>query len=134
MFSVFLKCSPPKATAQSTRFIKIVNGKPQVFMNNRGAYIFGEILTLLKANKPKEPFQSALAVEVEWVYPKRKLDSEDVERIPCDKRPDIDNILKAFFDLCTKAKYFDDDSQIAQLTASKWYGDNPGIKLSIKKL
>lgn len=46
------------------------------------------------------------------------------------KRPDLDNILKAFMDGCNGVA-FDDDCQIVQVFATKFYADTAGLDVSI---
>lgn len=46
------------------------------------------------------------------------------------KRPDLDNILKAFMDGCNGVA-FHDDCQIVQVFAAKGYADTAGLDVSI---
>lgn len=47
------------------------------------------------------------------------------------KKPDVDNCLKAIFDALNGIAY-DDDSQIVEVIASKWYSENPGAKVKLE--
>ena len=56
-------------------------------------------------------------------------------RIPFDKRPDTDNLCKAFTDALVG--FWMDDSQITELHATKWYaakGEMPKIEVTIKSI
>ncbi len=48
-----------------------------------------------------------------------------------DKKPDLDNLVKFVFDSCTGI-LFDDDKQIVELTAFKWYGEVPHTVIDIE--
>jgi hypothetical protein len=47
--------------------------------------------------------------------------------IPCDTRPDCDNLCKILFDAMTRLGFWGDDSQIADLRFVKCWGDTAGI-------
>jgi len=61
----------------------------------------------------------------------KKKEMLKTETIPHIKKPDIDNIVKAISDGCNKIA-FDDDSQIYNLTASKYYSENPRVEVILK--
>ncbi len=48
-------------------------------------------------------------------------------------KPDLDNILKVVCDALNKIAY-DDDKQIVQMFISKYYGENPYIKIEIEEV
>jgi Holliday junction resolvase RusA-like endonuclease len=50
-----------------------------------------------------------------------------------DKKPDIDNILKAIFD-SLNGYAFADDVQIVQVYAEKQYADEPFVEVEIDEL
>jgi Holliday junction resolvase RusA-like endonuclease len=50
-----------------------------------------------------------------------------------DKKPDIDNILKAIFD-SLNGYAFADDVQIVQVYAEKQYADEPFLEVEIDEL
>lgn len=62
-----------------------------------------------------------------WPYTsatgKRVRDSREL--LPMDKRPDVDNVLKAMLDTMTTIGFWLDDGQIASLAATKWRGPSP---------
>jgi Holliday junction resolvase RusA-like endonuclease len=55
---------------------------------------------------------------------------EGIER-PC-KKPDCDNILKAYFDAMNKIVY-DDDSQIVEIYSKKVYGTIGMVEVLIRE-
>lgn len=49
------------------------------------------------------------------------------------KKPDADNLVKGVFDSLNKIAW-EDDNQVAKLTAVKVYGESPGIEIYVKEL
>lgn len=64
---------------------------------------------------------------------KRPLENRELEKIFVDKRPDLDNYVKAFLDASDKI-LFKDDGQIAAITAQKLYSLNPRIEIVIERM
>lgn len=62
---------------------------------------------------------------------KNPLKNWELEKIFVDKRPDLDNYVKAFLDASDKI-LFKDDGQIAAMTAQKLYSNNPRIEVEIE--
>lgn len=75
-----------------------------------------------------------------YIYPpkriaevkKKRLELES-EIIYVDKRPDIDNYIKAVLD-CSNEILFKDDGQVAALSSQKLYSLNPRIEIEIISL
>jgi Holliday junction resolvase RusA-like endonuclease len=75
-----------------------------------------------------------------YIYPpkriaemkKKRLELES-ETIYVDKRPDIDNYIKAVLD-CGNEILFKDDGQVAALSSQKLYSLNPRIEIEITSL
>jgi len=75
-----------------------------------------------------------------YIYPpkriaevkKKRLELES-EIIYVDKRPDIDNYIKAVLD-CSNEILFKDDGQVAALSSQKLYSLNPRIEIEITSL
>ena len=81
-------------------------------------------------------FKGAIKVDILWAYPFRKSETKkrrEMEIIPCDTRPDADNILKGFLDVLTKLHYWEDDAQISELHFKKVWSSLPGIRLGIEQ-
>ena len=51
-----------------------------------------------------------------------------------NKKPDIDNILKAIFDAIGDGFCYEDDCQITQVTAEKVYAEEPFVEVTIDEL
>lgn len=52
---------------------------------------------------------------------------------PCQKKPDIDNIIKSIFDALNTIA-FDDDKQITLMLVKKVYGEVPRIEVRLTEL
>lgn len=99
---------------------------------------------LVKAmqSRPSRPLSAPLRVRVEFVFTRPKHHygtgryAGVVKRsapIHHTTRPDADNCLKLVFD-ALNGVYWRDDALIASLTATKRYGEAPGIMLTIEEL
>ena len=134
----WVECIPPKATAQaSTMIMRRADGTPFIGKAKRGVKTREELMTLLMPFRPLVPFEGAIYLEVDWVYPWRKSEPKKNKtdgRMPCSTRPDADNLVKFLGDIFQRLGYFLDDSQIADLRFRKWWGDRPGIGVKMGRV
>nr|DAZ31979.1 MAG TPA: Endodeoxyribonuclease RusA [Caudoviricetes sp.] len=95
----------------------------------------------LRLLNPKIIEKGAIFVSMTfYIYPpkriaevkKKRLELES-EAIYVDKRPDIDNYIKAVLD-CSNEILFKDDGQVAALSSQKLYSLNPRIEIEITSL
>ncbi|MDT2580220.1 RusA family crossover junction endodeoxyribonuclease [Enterococcus raffinosus] len=95
----------------------------------------------LRLMNPKIIEKGAIFVSMAfYIYPpkritevkKKRLELES-EAIYVDKRPDIDNYIKAVLD-CSNEILFKDDGQVAALSSQKLYSLNPRIEIEITSL
>lgn len=133
MTSFFLKCVPPKTTSQQ-KGVMIIGGKPRFFKKKKIESSERLLSLMLAQHRPAEPIGGALIVSVDWVYPwllcHTKADKAK-GRIPCDTRPDVDNLCKTLMDCMTKVGFWSDDAQVASLLFRKWWGEESGIGITI---
>ena len=138
MKSFRLNIVPPTTTAQQKK-IRIIQkgGKHMPMMYDPKSVVEAKekLKGHLLEHVPPSPLMGPLAVEIDWVWPWRKSELKGrinaYDRFPCDNRPDIDNLCKAFFDCMTNTGFWGDDSQIYDLRFRKWWGDKPGIEVKI---
>lgn len=125
---------PPKTTAQG-KGVFVVNGKPRFFERARNKRDTEAIIAMLAPHKPPVPFDGPLQVNVEWHFPYRKSERKSIVKsgvpIPNDKRPDLDNLEKAFLDAMTRLGYWHDDGQIAWKQTRKLWSARPRIDVFI---
>lgn len=48
-------------------------------------------------------------------------------------RPDASNCIK-FYEDCLKGLLFEDDSQVVEITARKWYAEKPKVVIKVERL
>ncbi|WP_107839518.1 RusA family crossover junction endodeoxyribonuclease [Metasolibacillus meyeri] len=91
-------------------------------------------------NKPQEPLQGALRLEVDiYVMPPKKYHTKPKQALiargelrPVTK-PDIENLLKGIMDGMTGIIYRD-DAQIVELVARKWYSMEPRAEIKVQQI
>ena len=139
--SFFIKCNPPKHTAQaSSRILK--NFKTGKFFigkqeNSLAAQAKNEIIALMAQYVPDQPIEGAVELVIRWNYPFRSSEPKK-NRLwgwkYCDTRPDADNICKMLLDCMTRLGFWQDDAQVARLEFGKYWSVNPGIGIEINTL
>jgi Holliday junction resolvase RusA-like endonuclease len=125
-----------------------VPGKPEALKRHR-TYRFGSkninvdpssaakdsFLVRACSHRPKEPIREALAVVMEFRFPRPKshYTSKGIRStapLYHTSRPDADNLAKFVAD-ALNGIFWHDDSCIAQLIVEKKYGATPGVFLRI---
>jgi Holliday junction resolvase RusA-like endonuclease len=134
--SFTIQCNPPKSTHQgSMRIMKRKDGSQFVgkFASSKGKAAQNDLMSMLTPHRPEKPFLDPVTCEIQWVYPYRKTEKKRNigKLIPCDTRPDCDNLAKMIFDSMTRLGFWNDDSQVYRLTFSKFWGEQAGISVKI---
>ena len=139
MINFRVSCIPPKATHQaSARIMKRKDGTQFVgkFANSKGKKAQDDLMTLLSAHTPEVPMEGPLLLSIIYVYPWRKSEPKK-NRVTglkdCDTRPDCDNLAKMLQDVMTRLAFWNDDSQVSRLYFAKFWGDQPGITISVSR-
>ncbi len=132
-----IQCNPPKSTHQgSMRIMKRKDGSQFVgkFASSKGKAAQNDLTTLLLPHRPSNPFLGPVTCEITWVYPYRKTEKKKNigKLIPCDVKPDCDNLFKMIGDCMTRLGFWQDDSQVYRLTFSKFWGPDAGITVKIE--
>lgn len=121
----------------------VAKGRPRV--GKFGTYTPTKTLnyeTLVKelfiiSNQPK--LEDGLAANIKAYFPITKSTSKKAAELMRNglirhtKKPDADNIAKICLDALNKLA-FDDDSQIVDLSISKYYSDNPRVEIEIESI
>lgn len=131
-----IHCIPPKATHQaSLRIMKRKDGSQFVgkFAKSKGKQAQNDLMTLLMPHVPASPIQDPVRLYVKWVYPYRSSEPKKnrIGQIPCNTRPDVDNLFKTLGDCMTRLGFWLDDSQVYSLTFEKFWDEVPCIYIEI---
>lgn len=136
---IVLNINPPTTTAQSAaRIFKSRDGRLFIGKNRqkgRFAREWNTLEHLLAIRTPTQPFVGALSISVRLVYPWRSGESKKTRSlgmIPKSTKPDLDNLAKYLLDLMQKNGYYSNDSQVCELKLTKFWGENPCVKISLK--
>ena len=119
-------------------------GRPRFFARGKFVQVYtdaatkkheNELAKQAKAQLPSdyEKLSGPLAVDLKFYMPRPKsLPKKDWEGYHW-KKPDLDNMEKILWDSLNDIVW-NDDSQIAYISASKRYSDEPGIKMTVVPL
>ena len=130
----------PQSLQTSGKRLCIVAGRPRFFRSKEAEAFRRNVTALCLPHRPAAPLNGPLHVELTFVLPRPgRLDSRRYPdaRIPCDRRPDTSNLVKAFEDILTEARFWHDDGQLARHTLEKHYaarGESPCIEVAIEPL
>lgn len=137
---IYLKCNPPKTTAQAgNKILKTKSGRYFIgkMRSSKARQTESDLISLLYPYVPAEPLKGALKVEIRWVYGWRKSETKKNKakgEMWCVSRSDCDNLCKMFNDILTRLGFWIDDAQIAVLHFEKLYSNEPRIELKITQL
>lgn len=84
--------------------------------------------------RPLEPMSGPIAVSITFYMPKPK--SAPKRKVYCDKKPDVDKLIRSTLDSMTGV-IFNDDGQVVQITATKEYAtpEEPvGAAISVSQI
>lgn len=117
----------PKAQPRVKAFVR--GGRAGVYTPKTADDWKSAIIEAAKPYVPQLPVEGPVQVEIIYYLKRpqrlmRKIDPDT--SIPHEKKPDIDNLNKAVFDALTMVKLWNDDSQVYQITAKKYYHSKSG--------
>ncbi len=107
-----------------------IAGKARLYTPKRTRAHEGAIAFAVREHYDGPPLEGPLCLELLFVVsrPKRLRRKKDPEGlIPHDKKPDLDNLVKAALDGLTQAGIWRDDAQVARLTTEKVYAEKDGL-------
>lgn len=117
---------------QSVRFTKFGPAYP----SKKKVKYMKDLKGFLRSSFAAEPMTGPLRITLLFCFPWRKAEKKATKAKGwdfMDKRPDIDNLMKPFFDSCNDI-CFDDDGQIVSVSALKIRTDEPGIFVKLEEL
>lgn len=125
----------PQSLQFSGRRVMVRNGKPIFFKQKKAADWIKVVEWYAVPHRPASPFDGPLTLEAVYVL-KRPValnaKKHPRTRIPCTKRPDLDNLQKNLQD--SIKGFWLDDAQIVHLNIRKYYAavaETPKIEISI---
>jgi crossover junction endodeoxyribonuclease rusA len=113
----------PTVTHQD-KFISVKNGKPIIFDSHNLKEAKEIFKTGLISHIPGKVLNAPIGVELIWCFP---LEKNKVDGDYYTKKPDVDNLAKAFIDQMTKLKFWKDDSHVSKLVSEKRYNAICGV-------
>lgn len=93
--------------------------------------------TALGPFRPETPLDGPLSLVLELTWPWRKSDSKRTRlagQIPCDVKPDCDNVAKTIADVMVLLGFLRADQQIVSLIVTKWIGAVPGMRFVLEEV
>lgn len=133
----------------------IIRGVPKAQkrakFTNRGGFIRGydpsvkdksDIIAQIKMNAPERPYEEPLNIIMYFEMPRPNSHYGTGKKAGvlkasapefCDKKPDIDNLMKIVLDSMNRL-YFRDDSIIVAVNAIKYYGESPKTEIVIMSI
>lgn len=133
MLAFFVHCVPPTTSHHAKRIVK--RGKFASLADKPELVAAKEMLeSLLLPHQPGSPVTGAVALTLEFTWPWLKGHSKKVKaqgRIPHTSRPDCSNLTKTLEDRLVALRFLEDDNAVVDLHVCKWWGDRPGIRISI---
>lgn len=117
----------PKTTAQQKKF----NTKTKTFYKTNDLKVAEMLLrNAFQKYVPAEPFTTAIKMTVVWQFNHTKKSKEGQYK---DTAPDLDNLQKNLQDILAKMGFYNNDAKIVELTTSKIYSENTGIRITIEE-
>ena len=120
----------PTVTHQD-KIISVKNGKPIIFDSHNLKEAKEIFKTGLISHIPGKMLNAPIGVELIWCFP---LEKNRVDGDYYTKKPDVDNLAKAFIDQMTKLKFWKDDSHVSKLVSEKRYNSICGVYVKVYEL
>lgn len=128
----------PLSLQTSGKRLMIRKGKPLFFKTKKATDYQSVIQLFSNAYKPAQPWEGPLMMQITFMLRRpERLNKKGINtgRLFCDRRPDLDNLIKGTQDALKG--FWIDDSQICGLIAKKNYcakGEEPCIMVAIDKI
>jgi Holliday junction resolvase RusA-like endonuclease len=131
--TIRLACVPPKTNHHAKRIVRI--GQFSRLADKPELVAAKEMLdNLLLPHQPAVPVAAPYVVMLEFTWPWLKGHSAKFRaggRQPMTSKPDCDNASKSLCDRLVALRFIEDDRAIVDLRVRKWWGNEPGITVTI---
>jgi Holliday junction resolvase RusA-like endonuclease len=134
--SFHLRCVPPKTSHHAKRIVRI--GRFSRMADKPELVAAKETLDgLLLPHQPPAPLVGPYRLSLEFVWPWRASETKrqrEKGRVPMTSKPDCSNLAKTLEDRLVQLRFMADDAGVVDLRVTKFWGDEPGIRVSIEAL
>lgn len=92
---------------------------------------------LLLPVRPKEPLRGATSIEVEVTWPWLKAATKRERAVGLNhhtSKPDLDNFAKTLIDRLVACGYMENDQQVFCSLFTKYWGDVPGVRITLETI
>jgi Holliday junction resolvase RusA-like endonuclease len=120
--------------AQPRHRVSCRNGYARVYLpSDHAVHGWKELIAQAAAEQIEKTgaLEGALALSLDFMFPAQTRRAEGTYRV---KKPDLDNLVKAVMDALTDAGAWQDDAQVAEVTARKRFGTGSGVDIKITSL
>ena len=132
----FLSCRPPTATHHHKRIVRVggfskMADKPELV----AAKQFLDVLLI--PHRPVKPLARPAELRLAFTWPWRKAEPKKnrVDRkMWHTSRPDCTNVAKTVEDALVRNRFIEDDGGNSRVVIEKFWGDEPGIQITIEEL
>lgn len=138
---LWIPCLPPTASHHQKRIVRFKSkaGQAITTLADKPALVGAKhtLEALLDPFKIARPIPGPIALDLSFVFPWRKGEPKrNVARgrIPHTTRVDCSNLAKTLEDRLTVLRFIEDDAQVSDLHVTKWWGEYPGIGISIRTI
>ena len=134
---IHLPIVPPSATSQQKGAFAIPGGKGVRFFTKPKVRAAENLYaSLLLAEKPDNPIEGPVAIDVLFAYPWRASEKKSViatGRAWKTTIPDLDNASKCLLDTMTRLQFWRDDAQVCDQRFRKVWTERGGITIKISR-
>lgn len=137
---LWIPCLPPTASHHQKKIRRFKIGDRLVHgLADKPALVGAKhtLEALLDPHKIARPIPGPIALDLSFVFPWRKSEPKRnvaKGRIPHTTSFDCSNLAKTLEDRLKVLRFIEDDCQVADLHVSKWWGESPGIGISIRTI
>ena len=138
MKAFFIRCNPPRSTAQSAKRVGVKkDGKPFSFTTAKGKQQESDFLSLLMPFVPEKPCEGPLRLTINYKFPFLSNEKKAIKEKGWTfhwKKPDCDNLCKMFLDAMGKILFWNDDAQVVILKFTKMRAQSVGIYVHLEEI
>lgn len=134
MISFRVALVPPKTNHQRKKIVRV--GKFLRLADKPELVDAKELLdSVLIRHQPNMPVPGPVVLRLEFTWPWLKSHGPRLRalgRIPHTSKPDLTNVAKTLEDRLVALRFIEDDRGVQNIQILKWWGNNPGIHISIR--